>query len=44
LQLLIDAALRGPKVRLLLDSFFDQPEANRSNRATVEYLAAYFPM
>ena len=38
LQLLIDAARRGAKVRVLLDSFFDEPEANRSNQATVEYL------
>jgi hypothetical protein len=40
LQLLIEAARRGAKVRLLLDSFFDEPEALRSNQATVEYLAA----
>ncbi len=40
LQLLIDAARRGAKVRLLLDSLFDDPEANRSNQATVEYLEA----
>jgi cardiolipin synthase len=39
LQLLIDAARRGAKVRVLLDSFFDDPEALRSNQATVEYLA-----
>jgi phosphatidylserine/phosphatidylglycerophosphate/cardiolipin synthase-like enzyme len=39
LELLIDAARRGAKVRLLLDSFFDELEANRSNQATVEYLA-----
>jgi phosphatidylserine/phosphatidylglycerophosphate/cardiolipin synthase-like enzyme len=39
LQLLIEAARRGAKVRVLLDSFFDEPEANRSNQATVEYLA-----
>ncbi|MCC6454490.1 MAG: lamin tail domain-containing protein [Caldilineaceae bacterium] len=39
LQLLIDAARRGAKVRLLLDSLFDDVEANRSNQATVEYLA-----
>jgi hypothetical protein len=38
LQLLIDAARRGAKVRVLLDSFFDEPEALRSNQATVEYL------
>jgi cardiolipin synthase A/B len=40
LQLLSAAARQGAKVRLLLDSFFDEPEANRSNQATVEYLAA----
>jgi cardiolipin synthase A/B len=39
LQLLIEVARRGVKVRLLLDSFFDEPEALRSNQATVEYLA-----
>jgi hypothetical protein len=38
LQFLIDAAQRGAQVRVLLDSFFDEPEALRSNRATVEYL------
>ena len=38
LQLLVDAARRGAKVRLLLDSLFDDPEALRSNQATVEYL------
>jgi phosphatidylserine/phosphatidylglycerophosphate/cardiolipin synthase-like enzyme len=38
LQLLIDAARRGATVRVLLDSFFDEPEALRSNRATVDYL------
>jgi hypothetical protein len=31
LQLLIEAARRGAKVRLLLDSYFDEPEALRSN-------------
>ncbi len=40
LQLLIEAARRGAKVRLLLDSFFDDAEALRSNQATVEYLEA----
>jgi phosphatidylserine/phosphatidylglycerophosphate/cardiolipin synthase-like enzyme len=39
LEMLIDAARRGAKVRLLLDSFFDDSEALRSNQATVEYLA-----
>lgn len=37
---MIEAARRGAKVRVLLDSFFDEPAAHRSNRATVEYLAA----
>ena len=40
LQALIDAARRGAKVRLLLDSFFDDTEALRSNRATVDYVQA----
>jgi phosphatidylserine/phosphatidylglycerophosphate/cardiolipin synthase-like enzyme len=40
LQLLIDAARRGAKVRVLLDSWFDEPEELRSNQATVDYLAA----
>ncbi len=39
LQLLVEAARRGAKVRVLLDSLFDDPEANRSNQVTVEYLA-----
>ena len=40
LLLLIDAARRGARVRLLLDSYFDEPEALRSNRATTDYLRA----
>ncbi len=40
LQLLIEAARRWVKMRLLLDSLFDDPEALRSNQATVEYLEA----
>jgi phosphatidylserine/phosphatidylglycerophosphate/cardiolipin synthase-like enzyme len=40
LEALIAAARRGAKVRLLLDSFFDDPQALRSNRATVEYVRA----
>ncbi len=40
LQLLLEAARRGAKVRLLLDSFFDDAEALRSNQATAEYLEA----
>ncbi len=40
LQALIEAARRGAHIRLLLDSFFDEPEALRSNRATVDYVRA----
>ena len=29
----------NPRLQLLIGSFFDEPEANRSNQATVEYLA-----
>ena len=39
LQLLIEAARRGAKARLLLDALFDNPEALHSNQPTVEYLA-----
>ena len=35
---LIEAARRGARVRLLLDSFFDEADALRSNRATVDYI------
>ena len=35
---LIDAARRGARVRVLLDSYFDEPSDDRSNRATVDYL------
>lgn len=38
LQAMLNAARRGARVRLLLDSFFDEPEALRSNRATVDYV------
>lgn len=38
LEAMIDAARRGATVRVLLDSFFDEPEALRANRATVDYL------
>jgi phosphatidylserine/phosphatidylglycerophosphate/cardiolipin synthase-like enzyme len=38
LDALIAAARRGAQVRVLLDSFFDSPETQRSNRATVAYL------
>jgi cardiolipin synthase len=40
LQAMIEAARRGATVRLLLDSFFDEPEELRSNRATVDYVNA----
>lgn len=36
----IDAARRGATVSVLLDSFFDDGQALRSNRATVDYLHA----
>ncbi len=39
LHLLIEAARRGAKVRVLLDGLFDEPEALRSNHATAQYLA-----
>jgi phosphatidylserine/phosphatidylglycerophosphate/cardiolipin synthase-like enzyme len=38
LQALIDAASRGAHVRLLLDSYFDDPAAINSNLATVAYI------
>lgn len=38
LEAMIDAARRGARVRLLLDRYFDDADALRSNRATVEYL------
>lgn len=40
LQALIDAARRGARVRLLLDSFFDEPNDVRNNIATLTYLNA----
>ncbi len=40
LQAMIDAARRGARVRILLDSFFDNDAALRSNRATADYIAA----
>jgi phosphatidylserine/phosphatidylglycerophosphate/cardiolipin synthase-like enzyme len=40
LQAMIEAARRGAKVRLLLDSFFDEQEELRSNRATLDYVNA----
>ncbi len=40
LQALIAAARRGVRVRLRLDSFFDEPDTLRSNRATVDYVRA----
>ncbi|MBX2997629.1 MAG: phospholipase D family protein [Caldilineaceae bacterium] len=38
LNALIDAARRGAKVRLLLDSLFDTRADPRGNRATMDYL------
>jgi phosphatidylserine/phosphatidylglycerophosphate/cardiolipin synthase-like enzyme len=38
LQALIAAARRGARVRLLLDSFFDEPADLRSNQGTVAYI------
>jgi len=38
LQALVEAARRGARVRLLLDSYFDDPEELRSNQATVDYI------
>ena len=38
LQAIVEAARRGATVRLLLDSFFDDAQALRSNRATAAYL------
>lgn len=40
LEAVIDAARRGARVRLLLDSLFDDGESLRSNRATVDYVRA----
>jgi phosphatidylserine/phosphatidylglycerophosphate/cardiolipin synthase-like enzyme len=40
LEALIDAARRGARVRILLDSFFDEPAGLRSNAATVAYVQA----
>ncbi len=38
LEALINAARRGATVRILLDDFFDNPYAARSNRTTVNYV------
>ncbi|HAJ36983.1 MAG TPA: hypothetical protein DCL15_14980, partial [Chloroflexi bacterium] len=40
LEAVIAAARRGARVRLLLDSYFDDPEELRSNQATVDYVRA----
>jgi phosphatidylserine/phosphatidylglycerophosphate/cardiolipin synthase-like enzyme len=40
LDALIAAARRGAKVRILLDSFFDDPADQRNNAATVAYVRA----
>ena len=37
-QAMVAAARRGTRVRILLDSFFDDAEALRSNQATITYL------
>ncbi len=39
LQAFLEAARRGAQVRLLLDSFFDDPAGARSNQATVTFLS-----
>lgn len=38
LQALLDAARRGAQVQILLDQYFDDSTANRSNQATVTYV------
>jgi hypothetical protein len=38
LEAAIDAARRGARVRLLLDGYFDDEDALRSNQATVDYV------
>jgi cardiolipin synthase len=40
LEAMLDAARRGARVRILLDSFFDEENSLRSNRATVDYVSA----
>ena len=40
LEALLAAARRGAVVRILLDSYFDEPEELRSNHATMEYVRA----
>ena len=40
LEAAIDAARRGARVRLLLDSFFDDAESLRNNQVTVDYVRA----
>ena len=40
LEALIAAARRGARVRILLDSFFDDPSELRSNAATAAYVRA----
>ena len=40
LEALIAAARRGARVRILLDSFFDEPAALRSNAAPLAYVRA----
>ncbi len=38
LEAIVDAARRGAVVRLMLDSYFDDPSSLRGNRATATYL------
>jgi len=38
LQAILDAAARGARIRIALDAFYDDPDAARSNAATVSYL------
>ena len=40
LEAMIDAARRGARVRLLLDSLFDDAESLRNNQVTVDYVRA----
>ncbi len=40
LEILIDAARRGAKVRVLLHCLFGAPNSRRSNQAMIDYLAA----
>jgi len=39
LEAVLAAARRGARVRLLLDSFFDDPASPRNNQATIDYVS-----